>query len=97
MNYMVLGYAFKAGLDAVTEEDTRKLTHVNIAFGLIKDGLLDMSGLPNMDFVKRYRGWNPDMKLVLFFHHGHDGSRPPGLRGLLSGSGGAVRSGRHRH
>ncbi len=65
MNYMVLGYAFKAGLDAVTEEDTRKLTHVNIAFGLIKNGLLDMSGLPNMDFVKRYRGWNPKLKLVL--------------------------------
>ena len=66
MNYMVLAYAFKEGLNMVTEEDTRKLTHVNIAFGLIKDGLLDMSGLPNLgDQVHKYRCWNPDMKLVL--------------------------------
>ena len=65
MNYMVLGYAFKAGLDAVTEEDTRKLTHVNIAFGLIRDGLLDMSGMTNWDCIQNFRVWNPELKLVL--------------------------------
>ena len=66
MKHIVLGYAFRTGLDAVTAEDTRKLTHINIAFGLIREGLLDMSGLPNLDRqVKNYRRWNPELKLVL--------------------------------
>ena len=66
MEHIVLGYAFRAALSEVTAEDTHKLTHMNIAFGLIKDGLLDMSGLPNLDrCVTNYRQWNPELKLVL--------------------------------
>ena len=65
MKHIVLGYAFRAALSEVTAEDTHKLTHVNIAFGLIKDGLLDISGLTNLDCVKNYRVWNPELKLVL--------------------------------
>ena len=65
MKQIVLGYANDAALPGVTPEDTRKLTHMNIAFGLIKDGLLDMSGLTNWDCVKNFRIWNPELKLVL--------------------------------
>ena len=36
MKYIVLGYAFRAALSEVTAEDTHKLTHMNIAFGLTK-------------------------------------------------------------
>ena len=42
MDYIVLGYANNEALPGVTAEDTRKLTHMNLAFGVIKDGLLDM-------------------------------------------------------
>ena len=65
MEYIVLGYANNAALPGVTEVDVKKLTHMNLAFGLIKGGLLDMSGLTNWDCVKNYRVWNPDLKLVL--------------------------------
>ena len=65
MDYIVLGYANNEALPGVTAEDTRKLTHMNLAFGVIKDGLLDMSGLTNWDCVKNFRVWNPDLKLVL--------------------------------
>lgn len=65
MEYIVLGYANDAALPGVTPEDVRKLTHMNLAFGLIRDGLLDMSGLTNWDCVKNYRQWNPGLKLVL--------------------------------
>ena len=65
MDYIVLGYANNEALPGVTPEDTRKLTHMNLAFGVIKDGLLDMSGLTNWDCVKNFRVWNPDLKLVL--------------------------------
>ena len=65
MKQIVLGYANDAALPGVTPEDVRKLTHMNIAFGLIKDGLLDMSGLTNWDCVKNFRLWNPELKLVL--------------------------------
>ena len=65
MDYIVLGYANDEALPGVTAEDTRKLTHMNLAFGVIKDGLLDMSGLTNWDCVKNFRVWNPELKLVL--------------------------------
>ena len=65
MDYIVLGYANNEALPGVTAEDTRKLTHMNLAFGVIKNGLLDMSGLTNWDCVKNFRVWNPDLKLVL--------------------------------
>lgn len=65
MKHMVLGYANDAALPGVTAEDTRKLTHMNLAFGLIKDGLLDMSGLTNWACIEHYRVWNPELKLVL--------------------------------
>jgi len=65
MNYILLGYANNAALPGVTESDVKKLTHMNLAFGLIRDGLLDMSGLSNWGCIENYRVWNPRLKLVL--------------------------------
>ena len=65
MKHIMLGYANNAALPGVTPEDTRKLTHMNLAFGVIKDGLLDMSGMTNWDCIKNFRVWNPELKLVL--------------------------------
>lgn len=65
MGYYILGYAMDRSLPGVTREDVGRLTHLNLAFGLVKNGLLDMSMLPNMDMVSRFRGWAPALKIVL--------------------------------
>ena len=65
MPYKVIGYAMNDSLSAITEEDIRKLTGLNLAFGLIKDGLLDLSILPDINLIENYRKWNPDLKIVL--------------------------------
>ncbi len=61
----VLGYAMNHSLPLFTKEDVCKLTHINLAFGLIKDGLLDMSKLTNIGLIEKFRAWNPDIKIVL--------------------------------
>ena len=65
MKYIVLGYTYDAAMLDVTEADVKKLTHMNLAFGLIKDGLLDLSRMSNWDYIQNYRVWNPDLKVVL--------------------------------
>ena len=39
MKPMILGYATGRGLDQMTKEDALRLTHVNVAFGVIEEGL----------------------------------------------------------
>ena len=65
MSYYKIGYAMNACLPTVTAEDVQKLTHINLAFGLIKDGLLDMSQLTHIDLIHQFRKWNPAIKIVL--------------------------------
>ncbi len=65
MGYAIIGYAMNASLPGVTERDVRLLTHLNLAFGLIKDGLLDLSALSNILLIRKFRVWNPDLKIVL--------------------------------
>ena len=65
MKHIVIGYVFYPALSEVTPEDARKLTHINLAFGLIKDGLLDMRNLTDWDRIDNFKRWNPDLKLVL--------------------------------
>lgn len=65
MKHLVLGYAMNASLPQFTREDVCKLTHINLAFGLIKDGLLDMSRLTNIALTEKFRKWNPEIKIVL--------------------------------
>ena len=42
MEHILLGYAVPRGLKMMTEKDANMLTHVNLAFGLIRNGLLSM-------------------------------------------------------
>ncbi|MBO5252407.1 MAG: chitinase [Clostridia bacterium] len=65
MKKYILGYAMNHSLPTVTKEDVLRLTHLNLAFGLIKDGLLDMSQLTHIDLLPTFREWNPDLKIVL--------------------------------
>ena len=65
MKYYAIGYATNAALPDVTADDAQKLTHMNLAFGLIKDGLLDMSQLTHIGLTEQFRRWNPALKIVL--------------------------------
>ena len=65
MDHYILGYVTNGALPTVTEDDARRLTHINLAFGKVKDGLLDMHELTNMGDVERIRSYNPGIRFVL--------------------------------
>ena len=48
MERLILGYVTDGALESVTKEDALRLTHINLAFGVIREGLLDMSHLPHI-------------------------------------------------
>ena len=66
MKRILLGYATDKGLDMITQADARRLTHVNAAFGLIRDGLLFTGNLPRLrEQAQALRNKNPQIKIVL--------------------------------
>ena len=65
MDRYMLGYVGNGALPGVTEADAGRLTHINLAFGVIQDGLLDMSHLTNIGEVERIRALNPKLRFVL--------------------------------
>ena len=66
MKPMLLGYATPRGVQQMTREEARMLTHVNLAFGLIRDGLLSLSGLPDLRGLRdRLKELNPSLRVVL--------------------------------
>ncbi|MCQ2498670.1 MAG: glycoside hydrolase family 18 protein [Lachnospiraceae bacterium] len=66
MDKYIIAYAYGEGIYNINEEDARKLTHINIAFGTLdKNGLLSREGLQHMDAVGQIREWNPNIKIVL--------------------------------
>ena len=65
MSFHRIAYVMDHSMPTVTAEDVRKLTHLNLAFALIKDGLLDLHQLTNIPMCAQFRQWNPDLKIVL--------------------------------
>ncbi len=65
MKYLVLAYAMNDALPMFTKEDLSRLTHINLAFGLIQDGVLDLHQLTHLDLLKKFREWNPEIRIVL--------------------------------
>lgn len=66
MKYYSIGYAVNDGLPEVTREDVQKLTHMNLAFGLISEnGLLDLHQMTHLDLIPQFRDWNPALRVVL--------------------------------
>lgn len=61
----ILGYAMDRSLPGITEEDALKLTHINLAFGLIRDGSLCLNALPHITELPRIRAANPALRAVL--------------------------------
>jgi chitinase len=63
---MVLaGYAMDHSLPAITEGDARKLTHLNVAFGLIRDGRVHVDELRHLECLRDIRRFNPDLRISL--------------------------------
>ena len=65
MDKLILGYVTNGALQGVTREDANRLTHINLAFGKVKDGLLSMHELTHIDEVARIRALNPALRFVL--------------------------------
>lgn len=62
------GYVWANALDGVTDADARMLDQINLAFGLVKDGVLSFRVRDEKAFtdaMTRIRGGNPDMKITL--------------------------------
>lgn len=60
----ILGYVGNNG--AVTEQDAKSLTHINVAFGkLCIDGSIDVSDLQIVQHMEQIRKWNPDIKILV--------------------------------
>ena len=65
MSFHRIAYVMDHSMHTVTEEDARRLTHINLAFALLKDGALDLSQLTNIHRIEAFRIWNPQLKIVL--------------------------------
>lgn len=65
MKPYLIGYVYNDYLPYFTKEDAAKLTHINLAFGLIKDGLLSLHKMTNLAELERIRSYKPHIKIVL--------------------------------
>ncbi len=65
MSFHRIAYAMNPSLPTVTEADAKALTHINLAFALIQDGVLDLSQLTNLGLIQKFRQWNPGLKCIL--------------------------------
>lgn len=65
MKKIVLAYALDDGELNITREDARKLTHINIAFGIIKDGEILTGQLRVIHDVEKLKEFNPELKISL--------------------------------
>lgn len=61
-----LAYCNTGALANVTRTQARRLTHLNIAFGIVKDDLIDIEQVrANAFYIRRLRDYNPDLVISL--------------------------------
>lgn len=65
MGTIITAYALDETLPSVTAKDARRLSHLNIAFALIKENRVVYDHLRNTDEICRLRQDNPCMKILL--------------------------------
>lgn len=65
VSFYRIAYVMDHSMHTVTAADVQSLTHINLAFGLLKDGQLDLHQLTNLSLISRFREWNPELKIVL--------------------------------
>nr|WP_177182473.1 glycoside hydrolase family 18 protein [Paenibacillus sp. OV219] len=64
-NYIKAGYVGDAWLSRVSEEDARKLTHMNIAFGHVVNDGISISHLKQLGSLNTLKQYNPDLVILL--------------------------------
>lgn len=65
MAYIKAGYVVRRALGDVTEKQARQLDVINIAFGLCVESKIKFDGVSCLGDIKRIRGFNPDIKILL--------------------------------
>lgn len=63
--YKVIGYAGDGHLPSMREEDLLKLTHLNVAFGHVKNGGISVDHLKNLAYLKELKKINPKLTILL--------------------------------
>lgn len=63
--YVLAAYVGDSSLPLVTEEDAKKLTHINIAFGHVRNDEVHVEHLKNLSLLNTIRQYNPDIKILL--------------------------------
>lgn len=61
----VIAYMRDGGLETITEEDAKKLTHINLAFGKIDSEGKIYTKLKNFNELERIRKYNPKIKFLI--------------------------------
>lgn len=62
---IITAYVWDKALPQVTAQDAQRLTHINIAFGLVKDDRVVYDHLTHMEELDRLRGLNPNLKVLV--------------------------------
>lgn len=62
---ILAGYVGDPTLHLVTEDDARKLTHINIAFGHVKEDRITIAHLKQLKELDRLKTINPDLLILL--------------------------------
>lgn len=63
--HLLIGYVSSPALPAVTAEDARKMTHINVAFGHVKNNRITVSNTRNLDTLGKLREYNPELGILL--------------------------------
>jgi chitinase len=63
--YMIAAYALDESLPHVTARDAERMTRLNVAFGLVRDGEVSCAHLKNVSSIAELRRHNPGIQLVL--------------------------------
>ncbi|MCM3782419.1 glycoside hydrolase family 18 protein [Neobacillus mesonae] len=61
----IIGYVGHNGLHEVTKADLSRMTHINIAFSYIQDGVIHTSHLKNMERIPVIKEVHPELKFIL--------------------------------
>ncbi|MCL2461436.1 MAG: glycosyl hydrolase family 18 protein [Defluviitaleaceae bacterium] len=65
-DYLLIGYCGARNLYDITEAQAKKLTHVNVAFGVVKDGKISADAIrAHLPYIKKLRAYNPKLNFLL--------------------------------
>lgn len=64
-NYILAGYAVDGVLPEITPGDAARLTHLNVAFGHVKEDRITVAHLQNLGSIAQLKEYNPELQVIL--------------------------------